>query len=260
MSTAAVDALYAHLAPAACLVVCLSERDRRRVGDDFPTVPVDGLHLNHIEVAAALFETGADFLAVPVPDTDTLYDALKAAVAELGPAGIAQTVGDFTALDPSEFGEVRQCRAFAYRLALSFWYQGARSRPMTAGEAGVALYLSDLTRYRRDVFRDQPGYKLLLSRALHQGAGAVPTETLIRLGEQMGHEFNRTGAPRPSWLYKQALPDHHRRRFCYDLLTIEERQPSPLIVRLDDGGGYTLGLTPPPEPDGLYHRPRTARW
>ncbi|WP_405787291.1 hypothetical protein [Streptomyces sp. NBC_01367] len=258
--TATLDALYANVAPAPAPVVSLGELDRRRAGDDFPTVLVDGLELDVNEVAAALFETGADEFAVPVPDTDTLYAALKAAVAKLGAAGIVEVCETFAELDDVEFSEVRDCRTFAYRLALSFWYRGARSRPMTVGEAAVALYLSDLSRYRRADFRALPQHKLMLARALHQGATAVPTETLIRLGEAMTGELGTAaGAREREWLYKQALPDYHRRRFCFDLMRWETGQPSPLIVR-PDSGGYTIGLTPPAGPGGQWRRALKAQW
>jgi hypothetical protein len=234
------------------------------------------------EAAAALFETGADELALPGPDTDThtdtLYDALNGAVRVLGPAGIAEVVGTFEGLDGAEFFEVAICRKFAYRLALSFWYEGARSRPMTVGEAAVALYLSDAyRRHQVDVLtvRRAP---LLVSRAIRQGAAVVPVETLMRLGEAMGREFaapsltcvtlgvtdaSQEGvtAVRPGrdWLYRQALPDYHRRRFCFDLMRADRRQPSPLIVRLD-GGAYSLGATPPAGPDGTWTRTLRAEW
>lgn len=260
MSTPTLDALFAQVASEAAPVVSLATMDRRREGEEFPTVPVDGLELDVNEVAAALFETVADDLAVPVPDTDTLYAALQAAVRTLGAAGIAEVSETFAALDDVEFSEVRQCRVFAYRLALSFWYRGARSRPMTAGEAGVALYLSDLTRHRRADFLELPQHKLLISRALHQGATAVPTETLIRLGAVMVGELASVERARErEWLYKQALPDYHRRRFCFDILHWERQQPTPLIVR-PDSGGYTIGLTPPAGPGGAWQRPLKAQW
>ncbi len=256
----ALDALYGQVTPPAGPVFCLAEWDRKRGGEDFPSIPVGGLELDIEEVAAALFETAADELAVPVPTTDILYAALRAAVATLGPAGIAEVSETFAGLDDAEFSEVRACRMFAYRLVLSFWYTGARSRPMTTGEAGVALYLSDLARYRRAEFHALPAYKLLISRALHQGATAVPTETLIRLGAVMAGELAGVDRERDrEWLYKQAMPDYHRRRFCFDLMRWETRQPSPLIVR-PDSGGCTIGLTPPAGPGGLWRRPLTAEW
>ncbi|WP_460069512.1 hypothetical protein [Streptomyces sp. YKOK-I1] len=230
------------------------------------------------EVAAALFETGADELALPAPDTDThtdtLYDALNGAVRTLGPAGIAEVVGIFTDLDAEEFPEVGVCRQFAYRLALSFWYDGARSRPMTAGEAAVALYLSDAYRHHQVDAVTVRRAPLLVSRAIRQGAALVPTETLMRLGEAMVREFaspaltcvtpgvtapSRPGATGGGWLYRQALPDYHRRRFCFDLMRSDTRQPSPLVVRLD-GGTYAVGATPPAGPDGTWTRTLRAGW
>ncbi|QCX76683.1 hypothetical protein C9F11_15070 [Streptomyces sp. YIM 121038] len=262
MSTTALDALYTQVRTAAAPVVSLSGMDRRRDGDTFATIPVAGLELTVGEAAAALFETAAEDLALPVPSTDALYAALTAAVNTLGPTGIAEHTPEFEGLDgdPVEWPEVATCRRFAYRLALSFWYAGARSRPMTAGEVGAAVYLSSLNRYRAEVFRELPGRKLLLARAIHEGATAVPTETLIRLGAVMGGELGGADRDRErEWLYKQALPDYHRRRFAFDLVRFDRSQPAPLVVR-PDSGGYTIGLTPPPGPDGTWLRPLRAEW
>ncbi|MFF0091480.1 hypothetical protein ACFYSF_16190 [Streptomyces canus] len=259
MSTA-LDALYAQVKPSAAPVVSLTERDRRPAGEDFPTIPVNGLELTIGEVAAALFETAADDLAVPVPSTDALYAALTAAVRQLGPAGIAEVTEQFEGLPSSEFFEVKECRQFAYRLALSFWYEGARSRPMSAGEVGVAIYLSGMDRYRQADFHGLPHRKLMLARAIHEGVTAVPTETLIRLGAVMSGELGGADRDRSGeWLYKQALPDYHRRRFAFDLVQWNREQPAPLIVR-PDSGGYLVGLTPPPGPDGKWQRPMRAEW
>ncbi|MFE1407023.1 hypothetical protein ACFW5D_25895 [Streptomyces sp. NPDC058770] len=259
--TTALDALYAHVAPSPGPVFCLAEMDRRREGEDFPAIPVAGLELDVNGAAAALFETTADELAVPVPNTDTLYAALQAAVATLGPAGIAKVSDTFAGLPQDEFPEVLDCRRFAYRLALSFWYAGARSRPMSAGEIAVALYLSPLHRYRMADFRELPRRPLVVARALHEGMIAVPTETLIRLGARMADEFsgpaNRERGQ--EWLYKQALPDYHRRRFCFRVVESQHAQPAPLIVR-PDTGTHTIGLTPPPGPSGKWLRTRRAEW
>ncbi|MFI0192179.1 hypothetical protein ACH4PW_32135 [Streptomyces sp. NPDC017082] len=232
---------------------------------------VAGLEWSATEVAAALFEAGADELAVPVPSTDVLYGALDASVRELGPAGVAEVAGHFKTLGGEEFPEVGVCRTFAYRLALSFWYAGARSRPMTVGEAAVALYLSDAYRHHQVDAYTWRRAPLLVSRAIRQGAAVVPAENLVRLGEAMTREFaapvtravtqvNPSGVtPGRDWLYRQALPDYHRRRFCFDLLRADTRQPSPLIVRLD-GGGYTVGATPPAGPGGTWRRALRAEW
>uniref|UniRef100_UPI00211AAF00 hypothetical protein n=1 Tax=Streptomyces scabiei TaxID=1930 RepID=UPI00211AAF00 len=259
MSAADLNALYARVTPPAAPAVPLARRERRRAGEDFPTVPAAGLEWSPVEVAAALFEAGADAeLGETVPSTDTLYAVLRESAGALGPAGVAEVTAIFTTLDPAEFFEVAYCRRYAYRLALSLWYEGARARPMTVGEAAVALYLSDAYRHHIDpaTFRRTP---LLVSRAIRQGAALVPVETLTRLGAAMGWEFvpaltcvtsgvtaaSRQGVTGGDWLYRQALPDYHRRRFCFDLMRVDTRQPSPLIVRLD-GGAYAVGATPPP--------------
>ncbi|MFD0211990.1 hypothetical protein ACFVH9_23505 [Streptomyces hirsutus] len=273
-----LGALYARVTAPAAPAVPVARRERRRAAETFPPVPIRGLELTMGEVAAALFETGADELTLPVPDTDTLYDALNGAVRMLGPAGIAEVIDHFAALDADEFPEVGACRQFAYRLVLSFWYEGARARPMTACEAAVALYLSPAYRHHQVDAVTVRRAPLLVSRAIRQGAALVPVETLMRLGEAMGREFAApaltcvtpgvTGASRPGvtavtpgrdWLYRQALPDWHRRRFCFDLMRADTRQPSPLIVRLD-GGGYVVGATPPAGPDGTWRRALRAEW
>ncbi|MFC9248363.1 hypothetical protein ACFT7S_31370 [Streptomyces sp. NPDC057136] len=261
--TTALDALYAHVTLPPGPVFCLAEMDRRQEGDDFPTIPVNGLELDVNEAAAALFEVVADGFALPVPTTDHLYSALRTAVTTLGPAGIAEVSQRFADLPQAGSPRVGHCQRFAYRLALSFWYAGARSRPMTVGEAGVALYLSSLHRYRMADFRELPRRALLISRSLHEGVVAVPTETLIRLGAFMSAEF---GVPADrqrerEWLYKQALPDYHRRRFCFDVMRSgqAQSQPMPLIVR-PDTGGHTVGLTPPAGPGGVRVRSMRAEW
>lgn len=259
--SAALDALYANVSTPAPMV-SLSGLDRRPAGEDFPTVRVAGMELDLNEVAAALFETETDARAVPVPTTDELYEALVASVTTLGPAGLVDVSEKFAGLPGYEFSEVQRCRVFAYRLALSFWYEGARARPMTVGELGVALYLSDLERHRQAEWHQVPRRELLVSRALHQGVTALPTETLIQLGAVMSAEFGGTAEERKrerGWLYKQALPDYHRRRFCFHAFHFQRVQPSPLIVRFDSGG-HTIGLTPPPGPGGLWQRSRRAEW
>ncbi|NEC87292.1 hypothetical protein G3I71_16010 [Streptomyces sp. SID12501] len=223
-----------------------------------------------------MFEAWADEFAVPVPDTDVVHTALSAAVRKFGPARVDSVTAEFVEMNPRQYGEVALCWVLAYRLALSFWYEGARSRPMTVGEAAVALYLSDAYRHQvdPDTFRRSP---LLVSRAIRQGAALVPTETLMRLGAAMGWEFVpaltcvtpgvtdashqdvTAMAPGRDWLYRQALPDWRRRRFCFDLMRADRRQPSPLIVRLD-GGGYEVGATPPAGPDGTWTRSLRAQW
>ncbi|WP_255951005.1 hypothetical protein [Streptomyces odontomachi] len=262
MSTA-LDALYAHMAPPVAPVVSLVEMDRRRAGEDYPTVPVNGMELDLTETAAALFEHYTDEHEGGWPTTDTLYAALTEAVRTLGPAGIAETTQTFAELPADEFFEVAHCHRFAYRLALSFWYRGARCRPMSAGEAAVAVYLSSLQRYRWDDFYALPHHQLLLARALHEGAASVPADVLIRLGKVMAGEQGGVDRDRSKeWLYKQVLPDYHRRRFAFNLVRTapkNRKQPTPLVVRLD-GGGYVLGLTPPPAPDGDYLLPMGVAW
>ncbi|MGW8066876.1 hypothetical protein ACVV2G_32505 [Streptomyces ziwulingensis] len=276
-----LDALYARVAAPAAPTVPLARRERRRPSEEFPTLPAAGLEWSPGEVAAALFEAGADEAAVPVLTTDALYAVFRESVGELGPAGVVEVADTFNSLDQAEFPEVGVCRTFAYRLALSYWYEGARSRPMTVGEAAVALYLSDAYRHHQVDAYTLRRAPLLVSRAIRQGAALVPVETLIRLGGAMAREFaapvtpvvtqvspaatggERDGVtavtPGRDWLYRQALPNWHRRRFCFDLMRADTRQPSPLIVRTD-GGTYAVGATPPAGPDGTWRRALREQW
>ncbi|WP_256727113.1 hypothetical protein [Streptomyces acidiscabies] len=307
MTPRPLNGLYARMTAPAVPAVPLVRRERRQAGDEFPVVPAGGMGLSPEEVAAALFEAGVDVEYLgSVPGTDALYEVLKKSADEQGPVGIVKLVSDFSALDSAEFWEVADCRRFAYRLALSFWYEGARSRPMTVGEAAVALYLSDAYRHHQVDALTIRRAPLLVSRAVRQGAATVPVETLVRLGAAMVREFTTpasvtpvterdtqvsTGdtprdtpgdtpgdtqavtdpvsasqpgvtcvAPGRDWLYRQALPDWHRRRFCFDLMRADTRQPTPLIVRLDDEGGYVVGATPPAGPDGTWARSLRAGW
>ncbi|MFE3828737.1 hypothetical protein [Streptomyces sp. NPDC059092] len=228
---------------------------RRTGGDGSLSVPVEGMELCPQETAAALFEVEAD--DDPAPSTDTLYSMLRASMQELGPAGLARTVTVFSDLDPGEFWEVSACHTFAYRLALSFWYEGARARPMTAGEAATALYLSGHHRHATRMAGATP----FLSRAVREGAAVLPTETLIRLGALMGAELAgaHTSQAAPDWLYRQILPDRQRRQVCFDLVRAHPCRPLPLVVRLDDGT-HLLGTCPPPRQDGTWPRTTGVQW
>ncbi|MFD5897972.1 hypothetical protein [Streptomyces sp. NPDC060366] len=252
-ATDQLRAIFAHVAPERAPE--LSARDRRRDGQIFPTVPAGGLDLTPTEMATALFEVSADDLFDSgTPGTDTLYAALLGAVHALGPGGLAEAVTVFAGLDAGEFWEVGACRSFAYRLALSFWYEGARARPMTTPEAAAALYLSDAHRHHT------ASHPVLLSRAVRQGAARVPTRVLIHLGRDLGADHTGPAGMEPhGWLYRQALPDHHRRKACLDQVRKHTTQPLPLVVRLDDGT-FTLGTTPPPDLNGRCPRPARALW
>ncbi|WP_234433660.1 hypothetical protein [Streptomyces rimosus] len=268
--TRQVRALMAHVpaAPHGALP------QRRAGATEALLVPVAGMELCPEETAAALFEVYSDEYGVPDMTTETLYDLLGAALFELGPAGLLEVTKAFSELESAEFPEVGACRRYAYRLAVASWYEGARARPMTVGEAAVALYLSDAYRHHQIDTPTARRAPLLVSRAIRQSAALVPIETLTRLGDAMVQEF---AAPAPTsvtpgvtaasgpgvtgggWLYRQALPDWHRRRWCFDLMRADTRQPSPLVVRLD-GGAYAVGATPPAGPDGTWARTLRAGW
>ncbi|MEU9502832.1 hypothetical protein [Streptomyces sp. NPDC048196] len=251
--TRQVRALFAHVpaAPHGAL-------PRRRAGaTGVLSVPVAGMELCREETAAALFEVYSDEYGVPGMTTDTLYDLLGAAVFELGPAGLLEVTETFSELEAAEFPEVGTCRWYAYRLAVSFWYEGARSRPMTAGEAAAALYLSDHARHAGTHGTD-PRH---LARHVRQGAGRVPTAALLRLGSAVGADLARVPDPRGDggWLYRRLMPDRQRARRCFDLIRSNIPVSLPLIVRTDDGD-YLTGATPPPGPGNRWARPLKAQW
>ncbi|MGW3272312.1 hypothetical protein ACWDFH_12685 [Streptomyces kronopolitis] len=221
------------------------------------SVPVAGMELCREETAAALFEVYSDEYGLPCMTTDTLYDLLGAAVFELGPAGLLEVTEAFSELESAEFPEVGVCRWYAYRLAVSFWYEGARSRPMTAGEAAAALYLSDHARIAGASSAD-PRH---LARHVRQGAGWAPTAALLRLGSAVSADLARVPDPRGDggWLYRRLMPDRQRARRCFDLIRSSTPVPLPLIVRTD-AGDYLTGATPPPGPGNRWARPLRAEW
>ncbi|WP_256106821.1 hypothetical protein [Streptomyces sp. ODS05-4] len=254
MSTAAhVNALFAH-APAQPAVPVRLVRRAGAVG--VLSVPAAGMELCREETAAALFEVYTDEHAVPDMSTDALYDLLQAAVYELGPAGLLETTDTFAELDSAEFWEVGACRWYAYRLALSFWYQAARSRPMTAGEAAAALYLSDYTRTAT-----HPTAPDTTARKIRQVSAQIPTPILLRLGRALTARM--AGVPDPTgsgeWLSRRLLPDHQRARRCFTHIRSNPTTPLPLIVRTD-AGQYAVGAVPPAGPGNRWAQPLQARW
>ncbi|MEU3081043.1 hypothetical protein ACFWMQ_15100 [Streptomyces sp. NPDC058372] len=257
-NAARLAALYAHV-PRPESADCPPLRERRRVGQTWPTVPAAGLDYSTVDVAAALFETGAD-LAAPTDETtttDTVWRTLREAVAELGPVAHIETVADFINLDPAEFEEVAQCSRWAHRLALSLWYEDARARPLTIGETAVALYLSTADRYATATI---PPAAARLARARQVAAGArlVAPEVLVRLGADLTAEFT-PGAHRTGWLHRQALPDHARRAACFHQARADRSAPTPLLVR-HDGGALTVGTTPPAPAPHTWARTHTPEW
>ncbi|MEU6327765.1 hypothetical protein ABZ851_10840 [Streptomyces sp. NPDC047049] len=251
--TQQVRALFAQmpLDPDGALLV------RRTGATGVLSVPVAGMELCREETAAALFEVYSDEYGLPGMSTDTLYDLLGAAVFEMGPAGLLETTDVFSGLDSVEFPEVGVCRWYAYRLAVSFWYEGARSRPMTAGEAAAALYLSDHARIAGAPSADPRR----LARHVRQGAGQVPTAALLRLGSAVSADLARVPDARGDggWLYRRLMPDRQRARRCLDLIRSSTPVPLPLIVRTETGD-YLTGATPPPGPGNRWARPLRAEW
>ncbi|MER7877000.1 hypothetical protein ABTY63_26135 [Streptomyces solisilvae] len=232
-------------------------RARRQMGTALPSVPVEGLELCREETAAALFEGCADLCGLPQITADALYDLLKQQVREMGPAGLLEHTEDFSHLDSTEFFEVGECRWYAYRLALTFWYRDARTRPMTAGEAAAALYLSD---WARTAARGRPGPRQV-ARHIREGAASLPVAALVRLGRGTVADLARVPDPAGSgrWLYRQLMPDRARARACFDLIRGPLPVPLPMVVRTDTGA-YAVGATPPPGPGNRWARPLRAQW
>ncbi|MGX9918983.1 hypothetical protein ACWIG4_03925 [Streptomyces sp. NPDC002248] len=252
-------ALYAH-APAAAQSSDSPPLRERRASGAWPTVPAAGLAYSPLDVAAAFFETGADFLPIAgePTTTDALWQTLCESVNELGPVQHATCTADFRQLDPAEFEEVGLCHRWAYRLALSLWYEGARSRPLTIGETAVALYLSTTDRHATTGTLPPAVARALRARQAAAGARLAAPDTLVRLGADLSAEFT-PGAHRPGWLYRQALPDYTRRRACFHLARADRTQPVPLLVR-HDGGALTVGTTPPAPAPHTWTRTLTPQW
>ncbi|WP_328865483.1 hypothetical protein [Streptomyces sp. NBC_00304] len=230
----------------------------RRAGGAGPlSVPVAGMELCREETAAALFEVYSDEHAVPGVTTDTLYALLGTAVSKLGPGGLVETADVFSGLDSVEFPEVGACRWYAYRLALSFWYEDARSRPMTAGEAAAAMALSGYAR-TTGAGRIDPRS---LARQVREGAARLPAAALVQLGRAVSADLAHIPDPGDSgtWLYRRLLPDRQRTRRCFDLIRSNVPVPLPLVVRTDDGT-YRIGAAPPPGPGNRWARPLGAQW
>jgi hypothetical protein len=229
--------------------------ERRGPWQAFPSLPVGGTALTREETAAALFEAETDCYGMPGLTTDTLYEITGRQVRSMTPDDLAALTDDFAALDSGEFPEVGQCRWYAYRLHLSFWYLAARARPMTTGEAAAALHLSD---WQRAAGRGPAGPREL-GRWVRQGAARVPATVLMTLGTALTAEHARTGPQVPAWLHERLLPGYARRRACFHLIRSDARVPAPLIVR-PDAGGYAVGTTPPAGPGNVWARPLRAGW
>ena len=247
--------------------------DRRRPGQDFPTIPLPalGIEVTREQAAAVLFETYADELP-GLHSTGliaTLTRLLTAAMEAVGTDGLARIQTTFDGLDAREFPEVARCRAFGHWLALAHWYDGAATRPMTVGEVAAALYLSDLARMRQQDYWDTPARSLIVSRALYQGLDRIPADLLVAVGRGFTREFDTSSRTedRAGWsLYKQTAPDYHRRRFAHLAARDTETDPTPLLLRAGCGT-HMVGITPPTQPgasrqlaDRIPARPRSPWW
>lgn len=222
-----------------------------------PAVIVAGRELSREQTAAALFEAEADCYGLPGLTTATLRQILTTSVRTLGWDGLARVTEEFSGLDSAEFFEVGACRWYAYRLCLSGWYDRARTRPMTAGEATAALYLSDHGRHRSG-----PGIDAAqVGRHVLQGAARVPTPALVQVGRAVVADLAALPEARPTggWLHRQVMSDRRRARACFDLIRSNLPVPLPVIVRPDDGGPV-IGQVPPPGPGNRWARPLREGW
>ncbi|WP_301127393.1 hypothetical protein [Streptomyces cacaoi] len=258
-----VPALLAHLAdtPDAWLLTA----DRRPTGRALPTVPVPDATagpggLDQDQAAAALFEIEADQLA-RVPEqlpTDTLTAALSGSVNRLGMWGLCESTETFTGLEADQFPEVGVCRWLAYRLTLTFWYEGAHSRPMTAGEVAACLYAST------DPWDDsRPLTPTRLREALHEGTDALDgprvqeAGTLLTADAAPSRRQPRRPLPAP-WT------DPKRRARCFHLARhYTATLDTPLMVHPTESaqvGPVLLGATVPSPVRQGAHRPLVWRW
>lgn len=204
----------------------LLRADRRPPGQSWPTVPVpdcpEGVsRLDRTQTACALFEMCTDQLDTP-PEmlaTDTLTAALTGAVRALGADGLASETTHFTDLDETEFPEVGVCRWLAHRLALTFWYEGARSRPMTTGEVAACLYAS--ARRFTDCQALTPED---LTAAVHAGADALSGPEVVTAGQCLARHF-APGGSRPAGSQERKclhLARHHTLPLALPLVVLPE--------------------------------------
>lgn len=215
----------------------LLSADRRSPGEILPTVPVPGApegvaEMNGETAATALFEMNAEELSAdfgPLP-TETLTAALAGAVRALGPDGLRKEADRFAVFD-DQFPEVADCRLLAYRLVLTFWYTGARSRPMTTGEVAACLYASGRP------WTSMPLSPDALGNGLHQGADSLTGPEVVAGGRALTSMCLPTtdrahGGADGRWA------DRERARTCFELARRHTQTlPTPLLV------------TPEPSPD-----------
>lgn len=207
-----------------------------------PTVPVLGRELTYPEVASALFEAWADQFA----DVrfGPLAGAVTWAVRELGLEEIQDGVGLVTDFDTEECPEAAECQYAAYRLCLAHWYSRATSRPLSAGEAAVCLYLG------------HPGGPA-------GGPLPVPPAVLVELGEASAVEFADRNRPAVDGLYGELMPSRARRASCWQRAVRGTARVFPLLVRPDTGigsGHLVYGAVPPPPPVPGRARPAREGW
>ncbi|MFJ9445164.1 hypothetical protein ACIRRH_25330 [Kitasatospora sp. NPDC101235] len=235
--------------------------DRRLPGQRFPRVAVEGVELNRLQVATALFEM-KDVLGYR-PSVDVLTLTLAKAVEAYGLEGIQDAARDMVHLDPTVWRnhDVAHAWALAHQVVMAHWYTNAESRPMTRFERAVALHLVGEDAFptvRQDDYRAAPLAPEELSALIAQGAAMVPVAVLESLGEELARE-QRAFAEPPSVPedrirraeLKRVLPNFRRRRLCdmvtesagfrYDLAT-------PLVV-LTDSGERFLGAVVPDSPE-----------
>lgn len=247
--------------------------DRRQVGQQWPTIPVpdapDGVsELDCPQTACALFEMCTDQLTTPpeVLATDTLTAALTGAVRSLGVDDLRTATASFVDLDTEELPEVSTCWWLTHRLAVTFWYSGARSRPMTTGEVAACLYASghrfaDCQNLAADELR----------AAVHAGVDRLTGPEVVTAGRALTSEALPL-SQRPDSALSNRWGDSERRRRCFHLARHHTpRLATPLVVQPDGhpdsllssegpDGSVLLGVSvPPPVRHGTV-RPLAWHW
>jgi len=238
-------------------------------GDSFPTVPVAGVELSRVQVAALLWSRPASRLFAA--SDDVLMDELSLAFTEAGGSGDVDVMVErlsaadspvFTAdgSGPGWSADARMAWARSYRLSVRHWYPGAVSRCLTQGEATALLYASSLLVQPLVAFSSQflPGARVAprrtayVSACLTEGAARFDVARLPALGRAVTRRLSPSetdvdpqahGAQ--DALLRASVPDAERLRFCFDIVANWcPFDAAPLFVTHADGRVALGPVTP----------------
>ncbi|MEW1722178.1 hypothetical protein [Streptomyces sp. NPDC093109] len=222
--------------------------ERRRAGELFPRVPVGPVELTREQAAAGLFTQLDTLPSLPERPTDLdLLRALDRALGTLGVTGLDRVQRELEAL-PLFTPGAGTAWAFAYRLCVEYWYEGALCEPLGQGEMTVALYTSDIV-----VSRRRRGWAdHVVDGHLMEGVARIGSNGLVTFADEVGWEFGKFAGPRVAALdlsaeYRTVMPDARRRKFCYDIAVDRCFKPRPLMACFNDGG-FAVGAVPPESP------------